>query len=217
MFYYNSLQGNVALVDLDDTLADFRTPMIATVNRVTGRDTVWEGYDIPPESGLTHDEFIDILIEEDIIGQIGIHDSSRKFLNDLHRLDYYTVLITARGWHPEGRARTQQWVAEHELDIDELIVVDAHESKTDVITKFGDDITFSIDDRMKHCREYSQTNNIDHVLLYDAIWNNNMTPWNTDWEGYDYDERIFDLSEIIAHVDWATHKRRGDDVRQISR
>lgn len=208
---------NVALVDLDDTLADFRTPMIATVNRVTGRDTVWEGYDIPAHAGLTHTEFIDILIQEDIISQIGIHDSSHKFLNDLHRLNYYTVLITARGWHPEGRELTQQWVDKHGLDIDELIVVDAHESKTDVIAKFGDDIKFSIDDRMKHCREYSQTNSINHVLLYNAIWNENMGRWNTDWNGYDYDERIFDLSEIIDHVEWATEKRRDDNVRHISR
>lgn len=207
---------NVALVDLDDTLADFRTPMIEIVNRVTGRDTVWDGYDIPEDAGLTHDEFIDILIRENIIGQIGIHDSSRKFLNDLHKLDYYTVLITARGWHPYGRALTQQWVAEHELDIDELIVVDAHQSKTDVIGKFGNDIKFSVDDRMKHCREYSQTGCINHVLLYDAVWNRGMTRWNTDWNGNDYDERIFDLNEIVEHVEWATQKRRDDDVRQIS-
>lgn len=217
---------NVCLVDLDDTLADFRTPMIEIVNRVTGKDTKWEGYDIPDDAGLTHAEFIDILIKEDIISKIGINDSSRKFLNDLHKLGYYTVLITARGWHPYGRALTQQWVAEHELDINELIVVDAHQSKTDVITKFGGDIVFSIDDRIKHCREYSQSGNVDHVLLYDAIWNSKFLPWNTDWNGCDYEQRIYDLHEIIDHVEWSkenqgaisrknSRKRRSQDVRKV--
>ena len=138
-----------------------------------------------------------------VIENVEINTSSRQFLKDLHDLDYHTVLITARGWHPYGRALTQQWVCEHSLDwdIDELIVVDADQSKTDVIKKFGK-IKFSIDDRIKHCREYTQTGNIEHVLVYDQPWNTDLTRWNHEWGGNDYDERIHDLHEIIEHLDW---------------
>lgn len=203
---------NICLVDLDDTLADFKTPMMNALNRVTGQNIHWSAYDtfnVAELYGMEMPEFMQMLIDEQVIENTEIHPSSRQFLKDLHDLDYHTVLITARGWHPYGRALTQQWVAEHEIDwhIDELIVVDADQSKTDVIKKFGN-IKFSIDDRIKHCREYTQTGNIEHVLVYDQPWNTNLTRWNHDWGGHDYDERITDLHEIINHVEWCEETDR---------
>lgn len=205
---------NVCLVDLDDVLGDFKTPMMNALNRVTGKSLHWSQYNtfnVAELYGMEFDEFMQMLIDERVIEDTEIHDSSYQFLNDLHRLDYYTVLITARGWHPNGVKLTEQWVADHNLDIDELLVVGADQSKTDVITKFGN-IVFSIDDRIKHCREYTQTGNIEHVLIYDQPWNTHMTRWNHDWGGHDYDERVTDLHEIITHVDWCETNGRISNV-----
>lgn len=205
----------VCLVDLDDTLGDLKTPMMDALNRHTKQDihwSKWNTFDVPELYGISYDEFMDLLIDEQVIEKVVVHDSSYKFLNDLHKLGYYTVLITARGWHPQGHKVTSKWVEDHNLDIDELIVVDAHQSKTDVIGKF-DNIVFSIDDRIKHCREYMQTGLINHVLVYDAPWNTHMGQWNQWWEGNDYHERIYNLNEIIEHVDWcAINERRISNV-----
>lgn len=206
---------NVCLIDLDDVLGDFANPMIRALNDATGKNLSrndCKSFDVTPAYGISHDEFLDILINGKIIEKTEIHESSHKFLKDLHTLNYHTVLITARGWHPNGNALTEQWVADHKLDIDELIVVDMHQSKADTVRKFKN-ITFSIDDRIKHCREYTQSGIIDHVLLYDAPWNRNLIPWNSDWGGCDYSERIFNLHEIVTHVTLDTNERRKVNVR----
>jgi hypothetical protein len=184
--------------------------MMHALNQKTGKNLHWSSYstyDIPTLYGLDKDEFLQLLIDDKVIEQAEIHDSSYQFLSDLHALNYYVVLITARGWHPQGAAITEQWVLDHKLNVDELIVVGADQSKTEVTEKFGD-IVFSIDDRIKHCREYTQTGRVKHVLVYDAPWNAHMTRWNSDWEGYDYDERIYDLHEIIKHVDWCNEQEK---------
>jgi hypothetical protein len=120
-------------------------------------------------------------------------------------------LITARGWHPRGKEITEEWVSDYNLDIDELIVVEHDQSKTDVISGFNN-IVFSIDDRIKHCREYMRTGRIQHVLVYDAPWNTHMTKHNPFVGGDDYHQRIFDLHEIIEHVEWCDNKRRVSNV-----
>jgi hypothetical protein len=58
-----------------------------------------------------------------------------------------------------------------------------------------------VDDRIKHCREYTQSGKINNVIVYDAPWNTHMTRWNKYWKGYDYNIRIKDLNEIIPHVE----------------
>lgn len=204
------MKQNVCVVDLDDTLGDLKEPMMQALNRVTGKNihwSEWNRFDVSNIYGLTDTEMLSVLEGEYVLEQVIIHDSSYKFLNDLHGLGYYTVLVTARGWHPKGKEITEQWVSDHSLDIDELIVVGVDQSKTDVIDKF-DNIVFSIDDRIKHCREYTQCGKIQHVLLYDTPWNAHMSRWNPYWFGYDYDERIYDLHEIIEHIDWVKDEER---------
>jgi len=213
-FGENEMKTNVCLVDLDDTLGDLKQPMMEALNAFTGKNihwSQWNTFDVPQLYGLSNEEFLKMCIDSDILNKVIIHDSSYKFLNDLRKLGYYTVLITARGWHPEGKSITESWVSEHNLDIDELIVVGVDQSKTDVITKF-DNIVFSIDDRIKHCREYMQSGMIRHVLVYNAPWNEHMTKLNPFWGGNDYHERIIDLHEIIDHVEWCDNNRRITNV-----
>jgi 5'(3')-deoxyribonucleotidase len=193
---------NVCLIDLDDTLGDLKLPMMQALNRATGKDmhwSDWDTYDVPDLYDVTHERFLDILINEHVIESTVIHDSSYEFLNSLNDMDFHTVLITARGWHPKGTEITEKWITSHNLDVDELIVVDADQSKTDVINKFGT-IEFSVDDRIKHCREYTQCGKVNSVILYDAPWNSHMTRWNEYWGGHDYDYRVDDLNTIISNL-----------------
>lgn len=199
---------NVCLIDLDDTLVDLKTPLMLALNRRTNKNlhwNSWDTFDLTATYNITNAEFLNICIEENVLNDAVIHDSSKKFLDDLNFLGYHTVLITARGWHPRGKNITEEWVSNHNLSINELIVVGMEQSKTDMISKFNN-IVFSIDDRIKHCREYKNTNKIRHVLLYNMPWNINMTRWNPFVGGYDYDERIYDLKEIITHLDWCNEE-----------
>jgi 5'(3')-deoxyribonucleotidase len=194
---------NICLIDLDDTLGDLKNPMMQALNRSTGKNLHWrdwDTYDVPNVYDVSHARFLEILIDEHVIESTIIHDSSYTFLDNLNAMGSHVVLITARGWHPNGVDITEKWITSHNLNIHELIVVDANQSKTDVINKF-DTIQFSVDDRIKHCREYTQSGKVKDVILYDAPWNNHMTRWNIYWEGYDYDFKVNDLNEILQRLD----------------
>ena len=170
----------VCLVDLDDTLGDLKNPMMEALGKHTGVDihwSTWEAFDVPK-----------------------IHDSGYSFINQLKMLGYYVVIITARGWHPDAFNLTDNWVREHNLNIDELLVIDNNQSKTDVIKKFNN-IAFSVDDRIRNCRDYIQSGLADNVILYSAPWNHYMTRWNRFWKGYDYHYRVNDLHEIFELLD----------------
>jgi uncharacterized HAD superfamily protein len=126
-----------------------------------------------------------------------VNPESQKLLEGLHKLNYYNVLITARKWHPDGERITYKWVEDNDLEVDEIIFVGVNDSKTDAIRSLKN-IKFSIDDRIKHCREYTQSDMVEHVLVKDAPWNTHMTRWNEFWGGYDYDARINSLDEVLT-------------------
>jgi hypothetical protein len=195
--------NSICLIDLDDTLVDLKEPLMEALNKNTKKDihwSKWYTFDVPKLYDITHDEFIKICITENVIEKAVIHNKSYEFLDKLNKLGLYTVLITARGWHPDAINLTEHWVSEHNLNIDELIIVGVNESKIHSIKKFNN-IIFSVDDRIKHCREYTQSGKINNVIVYDAPWNTHMTRWNKYWKGYDYNIRIKDLNEIIPHVE----------------
>lgn len=201
---------NVCLIDLDDTLGDLKTPMMEALNRETGKNvhwSKWRNFNVPEIYDISEQKFLNICIDYNVLEQVIIHDTSYDFLKNLQMLNYHTVLVTARNWHPRGVSITENWVADHNLCIDDIIVVDVDQSKVSAIGHLKN-IVFTIDDRMKHCREYIKSGLVEHTLVYDAPWNSHMTKWNTDWNGYDYDERIYDLHEIIEHVEWNKYDKR---------
>jgi hypothetical protein len=194
---------NICLVDLDDTLVDLKEPMKQALDSFTGKDipwNKWEHFDVPSIYGVSNSEFLDACIEHEVLERAEIHAESYKFLNDLKRMDCHVVLITARGWHPRGKEVTEKYISDHELNIDELILVDVDESKAEWAKRFNK-IKFTVDDRMKHCREYMKTGVVEKVMLYDAPWNSYMTKLNPFVGGYDYHERIKNLHHIMNHVE----------------
>lgn len=193
---------NICLVDLDDTLIDLKEPMKVVMDAETGLDIPWQEwdhFDVPSIYGLTQGEFLDLCIRHQVLENSVIHPQSHRFLNDLNNLGYHTVLITARGWHPQGKEITEKYISDHNLEVDELILVGVDESKAELAKKFGR-IKFTIDDRMKHCREYMVSGIVDHVLLFDAPWNSYMSRLNPFVGGYDYHQRIYNLHEIVRYV-----------------
>lgn len=188
------------LIDLDDTLADMKQAMMSALNKATGKYihwSKWNTYDVPALYGIEYEKFLQICRDEQVIHNVVINESSENFLSTLKMLGFYNVLITARGWHPDGKKITEQWVTDHGLCVDEIILVESNQSKIEVIEKF-DNIEFSVDDRIKHCREYKQTKKVNNVFVCDAPWNTHMSRWNPYCGGFDYDMRVNNLNEIVA-------------------
>jgi 5'(3')-deoxyribonucleotidase len=208
------MYNNVCFIDLDDTLGDLKSPMMHALNHATGKTihwSLWKSFDVPKIYGLTDKEFLDILIDKNILETLEIHGDSYEFLKDLQDLDKHVVLITARGWHPDAQKITENWVINHGLEIDELIVVEQDQSKTDFIKRFGE-IGYSLDDRIKHCREYMRTGLVGSVILCNAPWNNDMTKENPFIGGHDYHKRIYDLHEAIDHIKMIDNLETGVNV-----
>lgn len=192
---------NVCLIDIDDTLGDLKNPMMYALNKHTGKNfhwSDWKEFDIPKIYDITCEQFFEYCQRENVLSNIKPHDEAHAFLKNLRKLNTYIVLITARGWHPNGEAITCDWINEHELDIDELIIIPEHGNKADVIKKFNN-IMFSVDDRIRNCRDYMNSELVDKVFIYTAPWNSHMNNWNHVGGGFDYHYRIRNLNDIFKY------------------
>lgn len=188
---------NVCLIDLDDTLGDFSTGMLEALNHRTGKYfTYIPTFDVVSVYGITDDDLFNICREEQVAENTIASPDAIGFLNELHNRGWCSVVITARGWHPHAEEITAKWLSDNNLTPDELIVVGENQSKTDVIGKF-DNIILSLDDRIKNCREYTKSGLVDNVIIYEASWNNYMSRWNTDWNGWDYHFRVKSLFDVF--------------------
>lgn len=195
----------VCLIDLDDTLADLKEPMMKAMNAHTGKSihwSTWADFDVSGIYEVPSEEFLQVCIDDFVLERAEIHDSTYNFMNILKRNGAYVVLITARGWHPRGGEITEEWILGHSLDVDEVIVVGEHESKAGVMAKHFDRVSFTVDDRMKHCREYKQSGIVDTTVVYTTPWNEYKTSYNPFIGTYDFDLRVRDLNEILFHLDW---------------
>ena len=95
--------------------------------------------------------------------------------------------MTARGWHSRGHALTLDFFKNHGLVPDDLQVLDLHESKLDVIRRYGN-VALCVDDHAGHVDSFVKAG--FPSLLVDR-------PWNRHFHHFD---RVFDLQDVIQRI-----------------
>lgn len=142
-------------VDLDDTILNFRVPMMPALNLHTGKAIHWKDWNggrLEDIYDITSKEFIDILIDADVINRALPIPGAREALLKLKEAGYDIHIITARGWHPDGLALTKKWFADHNMVYDTINIVALHSSKADIMDKF-ENVKCLIDDNEHNCME----------------------------------------------------------------
>jgi 5'(3')-deoxyribonucleotidase len=166
--------NKIAIIDVDDTLADMRTLLSSALIAHSGQDIHWkewagtgleELYDIP------HADFMDVLKSYKVIEQMMPHDDSLSFTKTLIDSGYNVTLLTARNWHPNSRSVTEQWLENHGLVYNDLMICNIEDDKAEIVRNAFGRVELTVDDSKKHCTSYVKSEIVSNVFVYDMPWN----------------------------------------------
>jgi 5'(3')-deoxyribonucleotidase len=145
---------NIAF-DLDDTACNLRVPMNQALNFYTGKAIHWKdwtGHNLEEIYEITSKEFVQILIDGHVIERANPVPKIKETLDSLKEKGYNIHIITARGWHPNGMAITEQWFEDNKIPFDSINIVPLGGSKADIMDNIGN-IKYLIDDNENNCKE----------------------------------------------------------------
>lgn len=151
-----------AVFDMDDVLTDFAHSTYETMVRLGYPDipvSAWKDYNINDTYGLkSHKEFIDIMINEDILSNSKVKDGVIETLEAFKDAGFHTGILTARGWHPYAQKLTQNFIEEHKLPIDKAVIAGHHtQGKLFYASEFFNEgeIICYVDDSPKHIKDFT--------------------------------------------------------------
>lgn len=186
----------IAIIDIDDTLADLRNPMCNSLNIICEEKyhwTQWTGSSsVETLYGISTTELLGAIEDDLLLENLEPHAEVAHFMRLLHELDYYVVFLTARAWHPSGEAITEKWLKKNNIEYDRLIVCPLEANKAEIVKANFECVDFAVDDSVRHCVSYSNEPIIKNVYVYDLPWNRNIDVGRA--------KRITSLTQILGDM-----------------
>lgn len=167
----------IAIVDLDDTIADATNLMIQSLSHQTRihvtKDRI-QTYDIAGHFGITPDEFYYRLDADGVIDELAVLPGARKALERLS-YDHEIVLISARHKFRDALARTLKWVKSRSLPIDRVIISGSPKRglKSNVIYDRVDPegVAVFFDDSMHNVWDVADSSMSEVIYIPSQPWN----------------------------------------------
>lgn len=163
----------LVVFDVDEVLVNLRDPMAEALNALTGRSLTWHEwtcYDLTEVYGVPLSACLDALRAHRVLERCWLEPHAKACVARARALGYATAAVTARGWHPHGRALTERLFTEHEVAIDHLRVVDLGQSKREALSTLPGPVVYLIEDNLAHLREAERAG-IPVAVLVDRPWN----------------------------------------------
>lgn len=170
-------QRKIAIVDVDDTIADLKQELMHALDRETGKSvhwSKWTGMNVERLYGLSFQEMFDTMIKHNVIDKLSPHSEAKEVLDRAKSLGTEIIIVTARGWHPSGKESTIKWLQNHKIPFDEVITVPIPGCKVDAIKKFGK-VSLAVDDNVKHVDAFQKSGIVENVYLYATPWNEKVS------------------------------------------
>lgn len=191
------------VVDLDDTLMDFVVHACHALNKHTSikRDpqTLWT-YDLGALYSLPHTTVHEVMLERKVLESATWSDSQAEWNRHVWRWSadgHQVVYCTARGWHPEAEAITNQHImAAGEVPVS-LVICDYNQSKVEALAKANIVPHIFVDDQYAHVVEMSKRGAA--TLLVSKPWNHLNV-----WGG-----RVLDQLDIVTSINQLLNDRLG--------
>lgn len=165
--------SKVAILDLDDTLLDFKTVMMKAIHAETGIDihwSQWHSYDLLDLYGISFPELQNILITNECIQNAEPFPLASHILNKLTDMGFHICLVSARGWSPNGRELTKSWLEQYDFKYDELIITKVGNNKVDSVDHHKE-IELVIDDHMGNCIDFYTSGKVKNTFMMTMPWN----------------------------------------------
>ena len=131
----DKIMTKIAIVDIDDTLADMRSMICSALNEHCDKDlhwSKWNTFRVEELYGISYHDFFNLLKKDSIIEKMRPHDESAEFMRNLKHAGYHITLLTARAWHPESRQVTTRWLGEHGIVYDSLTICNVEDNKSEM-------------------------------------------------------------------------------------
>ncbi len=160
----------IALFDLDDTLVNLKQTLYDVLVLEYGKDRVphwalWDAFDVDQKIGISIDELKDVCVSHKVFRLVRPTFFAPFILNDLKSRGFHILIVTSRhGFVPNAIEETKEYLKEHKLVHDELVVTHHGHNKMDSLLHH-DKMTFAIDDQVKNCVDFADSGKFDHVFL----------------------------------------------------
>lgn len=162
-------------VDIDDVLARFadaayqslcaRYPNIKPVSQ-------WHTFFWADINNVPYDDFVSMLIEDGLLTSCVPLPGAVLAMQSIHASGTPLVLITARGYHPDGYALTHAWLKHHGIPFDDLIIVPKGMTKAQAaIGKYPKGFIYMIDDNAENLDHMREAGLVSNPILIDQPWN----------------------------------------------
>lgn len=187
-----------AVFDMDDVLTDFAQSSYETMVRLGYPDipvSEWKNYEINNIYGLkSHQEFIDMMINEDILSNSKIKEGVIETLQSFKDAGFHTGILTARGWHPYAKKLTDNFVEEHHLPIDKVVIAGHHtQGKLFYASEFFQEgeIVCYVDDSPKHIKDFKNAGLYSHLMRTSWIQDEEVVGLSQVHSIREYKDKVF--------------------------
>lgn len=164
----------VLVVDIDDTLNRLRDSvydcfrargvMIPPVSH-------WRTYNFERLTGVSENECLEILIKDRVLERCEPDAYAVELLRAAKAQGWKTQAWTARSWHPNGLAITEEWFDSIKAPIDEIRLFGLSESKADAISGGAVAPAIFIEDNPRHLAAVLERSPATKGFLLDRPWN----------------------------------------------
>ena len=183
----------IALLDIDDTVANLRDSLMHALNGYTGKDihwNDWDCYDLGKIYDIAMPEVADCIQGNKLLENVELMDGSLEFIHLLKSKNYIVHFVTARAWHENGYNVTKEWLQSRNVPYDALNVTSHAVAKIDAVKYYYNKVDLAIDDCYSHIEDYKKSGIVKHALLFHHPWNKNQP----------YDKIINHISEAESYL-----------------
>ena len=181
------------VLDCDDVLSNAREPFAEVISHLVQRTvshTEWEQWDdLIHQNDLTFDDLTPRVLETNVLENMDPEHGAAVVTNMLKLLGFEIIILTARGFHPDGHKITEDWCHQHKIKFDEIIVVHPDDCKAEKIKDLGE-VFIYVDDNGSHVAAAGVLDNVEHAIVMNMPWNQHG----------DHDHRIDKLSQILELI-----------------
>jgi len=123
------------VVDIDDTVADFRTPFCDLIYHHTGvwqHWSQWENLDFKKVYPGIDFDYFKAIIDEQLLENLRLDDIGWPSVFKYAYSRWDVIVLSSRGYHPHGKAVTEKWLKDRDMPFTRVCIVNGYDKTTEI-------------------------------------------------------------------------------------
>lgn len=157
------------LLDLDDTIADFKSAMYKSMKTAFGNVkhyNKWNTYNLTDHCGQNINDILNLIVNDNVLENLLPYDHSAYLIEQLYK-DNNIVIVTSRHYHPNAKRITKNWLMQNKIPFDSVHITGADIKKSDIAKMYN--VKYAVDDHIENCLDYQMHGY--NCILFNQPWN----------------------------------------------